>query len=201
MAAGLFGGLGGCHILSETLLARRFGLDGAAAGLGLAVTMVCVLFFGAGVLSYLPIGLLAAVVFFLGFDLLLTVYYDHGMMMPRAELAIVIATPLIAQVFGFMAAVGFGVAVAALLFVIAYSRVDSTRISTNGANFRARVERSPGDRALLADLGASASVNRVEGFLSFGSASRLMQCLQHHLESRHAYRVSIELVPISWTGS
>ena len=191
VAAGLMGGLGGYHILSETLLARRFGLAGAAAGFGLAATMVIVLFFGADVLSYLPIGLFAAVVFFLGFDLLLTAYYDHGMMMPRVELAIVVAMPIIALVFGFMVAVGFGVAVAALLFVIAYSRVDSTQITTNGANFHARVERSPGDRALLADIGTCVSVSRLEGFLFFGSASRLVDRLQGRLEAGPAYRFAI----------
>lgn len=191
VAAGLMGGLGGYHILSETLLARRFGLAGAAAGFGLAATMVIVLLFGAEVLSYLPIGLFAAVVFFLGFDLLLTAYYDHGMMMPRVELAIVVAMPIIALVFGFMVAVGFGVAVAALLFVIAYSRVDSTQISTNGANFHARVERSPDDRSLLAEIGTCISVSRLEGFLFFGSASRLVDRLQARLEAGPGYRFAI----------
>lgn len=191
VAAGLVGGLGGYHILSETLLARRFGLVGAAAGLGLAATMIFVLFFGAGVLAYLPIGLFAAVVFFLGFDLLLTAYYDHGLMMPRIELAIVVAMPVISLIFGFMVAVGFGVAVAALLFVIAYSRVDSTQISTTGANFHARLERSPDDRARLAEIGACVSVSRLEGFLFFGSASRLVERLQRRLESGPAYRYAI----------
>ncbi|MDZ7881376.1 MAG: SulP family inorganic anion transporter [Saprospiraceae bacterium] len=191
VAAGLVGGLGGYHILSETLLARRFGLLGAAAGIGLASTMIFVLFFGADVLAYLPIGLFAAVVFFLGFDLLLTAYYDHGLMMPRIELAIVVAMPVIALVFGFMVAVGFGVAVAALLFVIAYSRVDSTQISTTGANFQARVERSPDDRARLAKMGECVSVSRLEGFLFFGSASRLVDRLQRRLEGGPAYRYAI----------
>jgi sulfate permease, SulP family len=150
-----------------------------------------VLFFGAGLLSYLPIGLFAAVVFFLGFDLLLTAYYDHGMFMPRAELAIVIAMPVIAIVFGFMVAVGFGMAVAALLFVIAYSQVDSTQISTNGANYHARVERAPDDRALLADIGSCVSVSRMEGFLFFGSASRLVDRLQKQLEAGPDYRFAI----------
>ena len=191
VAAGMVGGLGGYHILSETLLARRFGLAGAAAGFGLAATMVIVLFFGAEVLSYLPIGLFAAVVLFLGFDLLLTAYYDHGMMMPRVELAIVVAMPIIALVFGFMVAVGFGVAVAALLFVIAYSRVDSTQISTNGANFHARVERAPQDHALLSEIGSCISVSRLEGFLFFGSASRLVDQLQTRLSAGPAFRFAI----------
>lgn len=191
VAAGMVGGLGGYHILSETLLARRFGLVGAAAGVGLAASMLFVLFFGAEVLSFLPIGLFAAVVFFLGFDLLLTAYHDHGTVMPRVELAIVIAMPVIAVVFGFMMAVGFGIAVAALLFVVAYSRVDATRISTNGAHFQARVERAPGDRALLADAGACVSITRLEGFLFFGSASRLVDRLQRQLQGGPAYRFAI----------
>ena len=147
IAAGLVGGLGGFHILAETLLARRFGLVGVSAGLGLAFVMATVLFFGADMLAYLPIGLFAAVVFYLGFDLLLTAIWDHGMAMPRVELAIVLAMPVIALVLGFMPAVGFGISVAALLFGVAYSGVDATRLITTAANFRARVERSPQDSA------------------------------------------------------
>ena len=181
IAAGLAGGLVGYHLLSETLLARRFGITGAAAGVGVAATLGFALFFGAGILSYLPIGLFAAVVWYLGFDLLLTAIRDHGRVMPRVELAIVLAMPVIALVFGFMAAVGFGISVAALLFIIAYSGVDATRLTTTGANFHARVERGPGDAARLADLGACVSVHRLEGFLFFGSASRLVERLQRHL--------------------
>ena len=153
--------------------------------------MVIVLFFGADVLSYLPIGLFAAVVFFLCFDLLLTAYYDHGMIMPRVELAFVVAMPVIALVFGFMLAVGFGVTVAALLFEIAYSQVDSTQISTDGANHHARVERAPDDRALLAQIGSCVNVSRLEWFLFFGSASRLVDRLQKRLDAGSAYRFAV----------
>jgi sulfate permease, SulP family len=156
--AGLTGGLGGYYILSETLLARRFGIVGAAAGLGVAATMAFALFFGAGVLAYLPVGLFAAVVWYLGFDLMLTAIRDHGMVMPRAELSIVLAMPVIALVFGFMTAVGFGISVAALLFVIAYSDVDVTRL---------------------------------DGYLFFGSASRLVDRLQRQLEKPPKARFAI----------
>lgn len=181
IAAGMAGGLVGYHILSETLLARRFGIVGGAAGIGVAMTMGFALFFGAGILEYLPIGLFAAVVWYLGFDLMLTAIRDHGMMMPRVELAIMLAMPVIALVFGFMAAVGFGISMVALLFVIAYSGVDVTRLSTTAANFHARVERRPSDRARLADIGARVRIFRLEGFLFFGSASRLVDRLQHQL--------------------
>ena len=181
----------GHHILSETLLARRFSLVGAPAGLGVAATTLLVLFFGASVLICLPTALFAAVVFFLGFDLLLTAYYDHGRMMPHVELAIVIAMSVIPLVFSFMIAVSFGVAVAALLFVVAYSQVDSTQISTSGANYHARVERSTDDRALLANLGSCVSDSRLEGFLFFKWASRLVDRPQRRLNRGPAYRFAV----------
>ena len=142
VAAGLMGGLGRIpYPVRDAVWHGGLVLRVRRRALDLAATLMIVLFFGADVLSYLPIGLFAAVVFFLGFDLLLTAYYDHGMMMPRVELAIVVAMPVIALVFGFMVAVGFGVSVAALLFVIAYSRewirrrsAPTAPISTHGSN-------------------------------------------------------------------
>ncbi|MGB8812424.1 MAG: SulP family inorganic anion transporter [Paracoccaceae bacterium] len=181
IAAGMLGGLVGYHTLSETLLARRFGVVGAGAGLSVAAMTGFVLFFGAEVLAYLPIGLFAAVVWFLGFDLMLTAIRDQGMLMPRLEMGIVLAMPVIALLFGFMTAVGFGIVMVVLLFVITYSRVDVTRLSTTAANFHARVERAPSDSARLADLGACVGVYRLEGFLFFGSASRLVDRLQRQL--------------------
>lgn len=191
IAAGMAGGSVGYHILSETLLARRFGIGGAAAGLSVAATTGFALFFGAGILAYLPIGLFAAVVWYLGFDLMVTAIRDHGMAMPRLELAIVLVTPVIALVFGFMAAVGFGITVAVLLFVITYSGVDVTRLSTTAANFHARVERAPKDLALLADLGSCVRIDRLDGYLFFGSASRLVDRIQRQLGQAPKPRFSI----------
>jgi SulP family sulfate permease len=178
IAAGLGGGLVGYHILSETLLARRFGLTGAAAGFTVAGASLAALFFGADLLSYLPIGIFAAVIWYLGFDLLLTAIWDHGLRMPRLDFAIVLVTPLIALVFGFMPAVTFGIVVATLLFVVAYSSVDTARLSTTGANFPARIERSPADAARLSELGRVVQIHKLNGYLFFGSASRLVSRLQ-----------------------
>jgi sulfate permease, SulP family len=190
-AAGLVGGTPGYHSLSKTTLARRFGVVGIGAGLGVAATLGVALFVGGGILGNLPIGLVAALVWYLGFDLLLKAIRDHGRQMPRSELGIVLVMPIIALVFGFMAAVGFGIAVAVLLFVVTYSRVDSTRLSTSAANFHARIERHPNDIARLTDLGASVRIDRLAGFLFFGSASMLVDRIQKQLLGSPIQRYAI----------
>ncbi|MGL4309240.1 MAG: SulP family inorganic anion transporter [Paracoccaceae bacterium] len=191
IAAGLFGGLPGYNLLSETLLARRFGIVGVATGVGVAATAALVLFLGGGMLAFLPVGLFAVVIWYLGFDLLLTGIRDHGMLMPRAELVIVLAMPVIALVFGFMPAVGFGITMAVLLFVIAYSGVDVTRLGTTAANFHARVERSPADHARLAELGSCTRIYVLDGFVFFGSASRLVDRIQRQLGGTPGLRFAV----------
>lgn len=191
VAAGLVGGLVGYHTLGETLLARRVGVVGMSASLGAAAVMAVVLFFGADLLSQVPIGLLAAVIFYLGIDLMLTSIRDQGRRMPPVDLLIVLTTPLIALVFGFMTAVAFGVVMAALLFIVAYSNVDLARLGTTGANFHARVERAPADHARLAALGGCVQIHQLGGYVFFGSAGKLIERLQHLFDQAPRPRFAI----------
>lgn len=178
LAAGLAGGMVGYHILGETLLARRFGVVGVSTSIGAAVAAAFILFFGAELLSTVPIGLLAAVIFYLGIDLMVTSLWDQGRRMPPVDFLIVVLTPLIALAFGFMTAVAFGVAMAALVFIFAYSAVDLARLGTTGANLRARIERSPADQARLSEIGECVEIQQLEGYVFFGSASKLVERLQ-----------------------
>ncbi|MGH6916662.1 MAG: SulP family inorganic anion transporter [Geminicoccaceae bacterium] len=178
MTAGLGGGMVGYHLLGETLLAKRIGIGGMSAGFSVAAVCAAGLLFGAELLSNLPLGLFAAVIWFLGFDLLLTALHDHGWRMPWRDLAVVLVTLAIALAYGFLPAVGFGMLVACLLFVVAYASVDVVRLSTSGAAFRARIERSPEDYRRLSELGGCVQIYRLSGFLFFGSAHQLVERLQ-----------------------
>ncbi|MEE9446605.1 MAG: SulP family inorganic anion transporter, partial [Arenicellales bacterium] len=68
--SGFLGGIPGYHHMGETLLSRRLGLKGALAGISCGVGCLLVLLFGTSILSALPMGFFAAVIMFLGLDLL-----------------------------------------------------------------------------------------------------------------------------------
>lgn len=191
VAAGLGGGMVGYHLLGETLLARRIGIGGAAAGFSVSAVCLLGLLFGAGLLSNLPVGLLATVIWFLGFDLLLRAINEHGWRLPWREFALVIVTPVIALVYGFLPAVGFGVLIACLLFIASYAGVDVVRLSTTGATFRARIERSPDDFRLLGERGKSVHIYKLSGFLFFGSAHRLVERVRQGVAGRSAPSIVI----------
>lgn len=198
LAAGFGGGIAGYHIIGRTLLARRLGITGAAVCILTVPICVATLFFGAELLSWLPVGLFAAVIWYLGFDLMLAAIVDNGLRMPRLDFSIVLITPVIALLFGIMEAVAFGVAAAALLFLVAYAGVDIVRLSTTAGSFRSRVERSPREMERLAAIGGRVHIHRLSGFVFFGSASRLVERLDDRSRGEAAPRiVVIDLARVS----
>ena len=174
LAAAPFGGMIGYQIISETLFARALGLRGPAAGLSVAAASFGALFFGADLLSMLPLGAFAAILAFLGFDLLDTWLRVERRRLPRRDFAVVLVILAPAATVGFLTALAVGLLVAGVLFVIAYSRVDVVRLRTSAALLRSRVERPDPELSLLADRGGQAAVYRLSGYLFFGTASRFL---------------------------
>ncbi len=183
VAAGLTGGIAGYHMISMTSLARRIGMSGTAIGLSVLGMSALCLVFGASLLADVPRGLVAGVIWYLGFDLLLAALWDYGRRIPRRDLALVVAIPLVAVTLGVLPALGLGLLAACLLFVWVYARVDVVRLFTTAAHLRARVERSPQEREYLNRVGDRIHIYKLSGFLFFGTAQRLLQRLQNSLQA------------------
>ncbi len=190
-AAGLVGGLPGYHGVAMTGLARRVGIADVVAGLSVAGLCALTLLFGAAFLSDLPRGLVAGVLWYLGFDLLLTAFWDYGRRIPRRDQALVLAVPLVAVTVGVLPALALGLVTACLLFVIVYARIDVVRLFTTAAHLKARVERSPRERAVLSGQGDRIHIYALTGFLFFGTTRRLLERLKESLESGTPPRVVI----------
>jgi sulfate permease, SulP family len=182
MGAGLVGGLAGYHMVSMTTLSRRIGMSGAAAGLSVLGMSVLCLVHGADWLADLPRGLVAAVLWYLGFDLLLAALWDYGRRIPMRDLVLVTAIPVVAITVGVLPALGLGLLAACLLFVFVYAQIDVVRLFTTAAHLRARVERSPQEREHLSRVGHRIHIYKLSGFLFFGTAQRLLQRLQGSLQ-------------------
>jgi sulfate permease, SulP family len=190
-AAGLFGGMPGYHLLGETNLARRIGIPGAAAGISVAIACALCLVLGIGLLGNLPRGLISAVVWYLGFDLILTALWDHGRRMAWRDRLLVLATPIATLAFGILPAMAFGLLAACLLFVFAYAQVDVVRFVSTAAHLKARVERGSAAREFLSAVGERTHIYKLSGFLFFGTAHRLFERLQNSLNDKMPPRVII----------
>lgn len=189
--AGLVGGLPGYHMVSMTSLARRVGMPDVAAGLAIVGMSALCITLGADVLSDLPRGLVAGVLWYLGFDLLLAALWDFGRRIPHRDKALVLAIPIVAVTLGVLPALALGAVAACLLFVVVYARIDVVRLFTTAAHLKARVERSPQERAVLSGLGDRVHIYSLTGFLFFGTTRRLLSRLQASLQSETPPRIVI----------
>ncbi len=174
LAAAPFGGLVGFPVLSMTMFGRALGLTGPLPGLLVAGACLGTLLFGADLLSQLPIGVFAAIVAFLGFDLLDNWLRIERRHLPARDFGIVLVILATAATVGFLPSLAVGLVVAVALFVFAYSSLDVVRLRTSAAHMRSRVERPEHELRLLAERGGNATIYRLTGYLFFGTASRLL---------------------------
>lgn len=174
LAASLVGGMVGYHLLSQTLFAKALNITGRLAGLSVALVTVAVLFLGTTYLSILPIGVFAAVIAFLGIDLLATWLWVEPRRLPLRDFLVVILILAVAATIGFLQAIATGIIAASLLFIFAYSRVDVVRLKTTGARKRSGVERGQRDLEVLAERGDRLAIYELSGYLFFGTAHRLL---------------------------
>ena len=82
---------------------------------------------------------------------------------------------------GFLQGIGAGVAIAAVLFVITYSRVDIVRNTLSGEFFQSNVDRPKAHRDLLAQQGAEIYILRLQGFIFFGTIQAILNRIRQRL--------------------
>lgn len=175
LGAGLLGGMPGFQSLVEPMLAKQLHLGWRWPSLFGAAFCAAALVFGATAVSWLPIGVFAAVVVFLGFDLLLTWLKDTSGKISRVDYAVILGIVLVAATAGFLWSLLAGLIAAVALFLITYARIDIVRARSTLAVHRSRVERPVADLAHLAERGTPYIVLQLDGFLFFGTAHALRE--------------------------
>jgi len=174
IAASSAGGLPGFMILGETILARRMGLAGILPAVAAAAGFGLVLSFGTSILSYLPAGLFALIISYLGFDLIWTWLWKSRSRLSALEHLTVGLIVLVAAAFSFLTALGIGILAAVTIFIYSYSNTEIVRMRSTVASRRSRVERSDEASALLSETGDKAVILELSGFVFFGTADRLV---------------------------
>ncbi len=173
LGAGLLGGMPGFQSLVEPMLAKKLQLGWRWPSLFGAAFCTAALLFGATAVSWLPIGVFAAVVAFLGFDLLLTWLKDTWGKISAADYAVIAGIVLIAATAGFLWSLLAGLVAAIALFLVTYARIDIVRARSTLAMQRSRVERPVRDLSYLAAHGSGQIVVQLSGYLFFGTAHAL----------------------------
>lgn len=193
LVAGSFGGLVGYHVISLTELNRRAGRGTRASVLIAAALVLAALLFGGTAVGYLPRAVIGAVVSYLGLEFLYDWLVTERRRLATLEYAIVLAILLVIALVGFLQGVALGLVLTVLLFVVSYGRIDPVRYAAGGAELRSRVRRSPAEEAALAAAADGLLVLQLQGFLFFGTTSRVLERVEAAWRERRVDTVVLDL--------
>lgn len=175
LAAGLGASPTGYHSLSQTTFGYRFGAASRVMSMTTCLVIGAMLAFGASLLNYFPTALLGGLVFYLGLSFLVEWLYDAWFRFSHAEYLIVVVIFAVMNVRGVLEGVGLGIAIAVVLFVVDYSRVNVVKHTLTGRTFHSNVDRGQPQRQLLREQGDLIYVLKLQGFLFFGTANALLE--------------------------
>ena len=178
MVSGLGGGLVGFQTLALSALGHRMAPNSRVVGLVSAGLCAACLIFGSTLLTLFPKPVLGGLLLFLGLAFLVEWVYDAWFKLPRVDYFVVIVILLAIAAAGFLESVGLGIAIAVILFVFNYSRIDVVKHTLSGATTRSNVQRPrKSDRALRVH-GHELFILQLQGFVFFGTANQLVERLR-----------------------
>ncbi|MCC6568709.1 MAG: SLC26A/SulP transporter family protein [Anaerolineales bacterium] len=191
--ANLLGGLGGSTVGYQTLgmssLAHRLGAKSRLANMISALICGAALFFGASVISYFPKPVLGGMLLYLGLSFLVDWLIDARRALPTLDYILVWVILFIIASVGFLEGIIAGTFIAAILFVISYSRVDVIKNALNGSIYHSKVDRPKLHRNILHDKGDEIYILSLQGFLFFGTIQNVLEKIRHRIDKKDLCRL------------
>jgi SulP family sulfate permease len=179
--AGLGGGMVGFQTLALSALGHRIAPDRRLVGIVSAGLCATCLFFGSTLLTLFPKPILGGLLLFLGLAFLVEWVWDAWFKLPRFDYLVVVSILAAIATVGFLEGVGLGVAIAVVLFVVNYSRIDVVKIALSGATYTSKVQRPPKHARALRVHGHELFILQLQGFLFFGTANQLVERVRQRM--------------------
>ncbi len=180
--SGLFGGLVGYHMVSDTTLNNRIGAKGKLPGIITGLVCAGTFLLGSTLLGFIPKAILGGLLFYLGFDFLVDWVVTGWKKLSHGEYAISLLILIVIGTTNFLIGMGVGLAAAIILFVVTYSRINVVYHALTGAEISSNVERCAYyQRVLKEKLGHHVFVLELQGFIFFGTANALLDQVRARL--------------------
>ncbi|OAX35963.1 hypothetical protein K503DRAFT_696020 [Rhizopogon vinicolor AM-OR11-026] len=179
LLAGFLGTVPNYLVYVNTLLFYRVGGGTRLASFLLAVATSILLIIGTGPIAYIPVMVVSALIFVLGFDLVKEALWDTRHRVSRMEYITIISIMVTMTAWDFVIGVLFGIVVSCFFFVIQNSQRRSIRALYTGDSAISTVRRPAAHRAYIREVSKQTSVLRLQGFLFFGTISHVEETLRN----------------------
>ncbi|KAI0029574.1 sulfate transporter family-domain-containing protein, partial [Vararia minispora EC-137] len=200
LVAGVAGTPPNYIVYVNTLLFYRVGGTTRIAGFMLAGTTLLLLFVGTAPISYIPVMVVAALIFVLGIDLMKEALWDTRGRVSRSEYVTIASIMVAMTLWDFVSGVFFGIVVSCFFFVVQSSQRRAIRAISSGPAITSAVRRPSAHREHLRATSDQTTVLRLQGFLFFGTIARVedaIRALVHAPPSSSAGRMRFLVVDLA----
>ena len=174
LAAGSVGGVPGYMYLADTVITERVAGRRRGPAVVAPVLMLAVVAIGAGVIELIPQFLVGGLLLFVGLEFVYEWLWVSRRRMTVPDYVLMWVIVAVIATIGFLPGVGVGLVAATALFVFRYSRIDVVKHQLTGAEHQSNMERSAAATEYLNDAGAAILILELQGFVFFGTASRVV---------------------------
>ncbi|HVR80002.1 MAG TPA: cyclic nucleotide-binding domain-containing protein [Acidimicrobiia bacterium] len=191
VAAVAVGGPPGYLYLADTLITQRLVGRRRGPAVVAAFALLAVVMLGGSILELLPQFVIGGLLLFVGVDFLVEWLWTSRRRMTRLDYALMVGIVAIIATVGFLPGVAVGLVAAIALFVVRYSRIDVVKHSLTAREHQSNIERARTDADYLQDVGDCVLILELQGFIFFGTASKVIRHVRSHLETTESLRFVI----------
>lgn len=167
--SGLVGSIQNYLVYTNSVLFIRAGADDRVAGVMLAIATAAVMMVGPVVIGYIPVCVVGALIYLLGYELLKEAIYDTWGRLRNIEYITIIIIVVTMGAVDFVAGIGVGILLACLSFVVEAGRTPVVQGIYSGSVARSTVMRHPKQQEFLKNVGEQICIVKLQGTLFFGS--------------------------------
>ena len=194
LVSGFTGGLIGYHAIGTTALSIRLGGRGRVAGIIAGFVCLVPLMSDVSILGIIPKSLVGGILFLLGFDFLYTWVIAGWRKFSKIEYGIVIIILVLIGLTNFMIGLATGLICIVIMFVVSYSRTSIIHHSFSGSDLQSMVHRPADQQNTLTQLGKKIEVIELQGFLFFGTASKIVEHVKKRLIQSKAMQLKFMIL-------
>jgi len=161
--------------MSRTTVNYLAGATGRLSAMTVAAIAAAATVVNPSFLGYVPKSVLGGLLLYLGADLLYRWLVESARRLAFLEYLSLLSIAFIIVEWGFVAGLLIGVVIGCATFALSASRIPAIKFSFDGSEYHSSLDRGPEELAILADHGRELQGMSLQGYLFFGSASRLLR--------------------------
>ncbi|KAI9644648.1 hypothetical protein NHQ30_006672 [Ciborinia camelliae] len=168
MLSGFAGSVQNYLVYTNSILFMRSG-GSRLAGILLAAATFGILVYGLVLIGYIPVMMVGALIFVLGFELLVEAVWVPRKKLKPLEYLTVCIIVITMGIYDFVAGIFLGIGLAFVSLVFQTSRIPAVRASYSGEIAGSTVRRNATQSRYLRDVGQQIHVTKLAGYLFFGT--------------------------------